>query len=187
MKRFSVLAAAALLASTASLAASAAVLSPGTRVSATLDGDAQALSGFDPTLQDYVAGQAAPVLDSDIEFMSADANLGVDLDSSGLLRLWDNSGTGELGSRVIELSFADAGLRLALPTLGMPTPLLSGSLQFELLSPQSVRLTLTDARIDANYAYVDAQLALAPVPEPAPAALLALGLLGLALRRRLHR
>lgn len=185
MKRHSLLAALACLAT--SVAASAAVLVPGTPVAGTLDGDTAALLGLDPDSQAYVAGLAAPLLDGDVEFMSADYGLALDLGSDGLLRLWDNSGTGVLGSRVIELSFADATLRLGLPTLSAATPLLSGALQLQLLSPQSVRLTLTDARIGPDYAYVDVQLALAPVPEPAPAALLALGLLGLALRRLKHR
>jgi len=185
MKRYSLLAAVACLVT--SVAASAAVLVPGTPVTGTLDGDAAGLRGFDADSQQYVAGLAAPLLDGDFEFMSADDSLGLDLGSDGLLRLWDNTGTGLLGTRVIELSFADAALQLGLPTLSAATPLLSGSLQLQLLSPQSVRLTLTDARIDTGYAYVEAQLALAPVPEPAPAALLSLGLLGLALRRLKHR
>ncbi|MFG6428823.1 PEP-CTERM sorting domain-containing protein [Roseateles sp. LYH14W] len=185
MKRSSLLAAVASLAM--SVAASAAVLVPGTPVTGTLDGDAAGLLGFDADAQDYVAGLAAPLLDGDFEFMSADYSLGLDLGSDGLLRLWDNTGTGLLGTHVIELSFADAALQLGLPTLSATAPLLSGSLQLQLLSPQSVRLTLTDARIDPGYAYVDAQLALAPVPEPAPAVLLSLGLLGLALRRLKHR
>lgn len=185
MKRYSLLAAVACLAT--SMAASAAVLVPGTPVTGTLDGDAAALLGFDADSQAYVAGLAAPLLDGDFEFMSADYGLGLDLGSDGLLRLWDNSGTGLLGTHVIELSFADATLKLGLPTLSAATPLLSGAMQLQLLSPQSVRLTLTDARIGPDYGYVDVQLALAPVPEPAPAALLALGLLGLALRRLKYR
>lgn len=184
MKRLSLLAAMGVFAASA---ASSAVLVPGTPVTGTLDGDAAGLLGFDAIQQAYVAGLTVPLIDSDIEFMSADANLALDLGSDGSLRLWDNSGTGLLGSHVIDLSFADAALRLALPTLSAATPLLSGSLQFQLLGPQSVRLTLTDARIDASFAFVDAQLALAPVPEPTPTALLALGLLALAARRRIRR
>lgn len=185
MKRLSLLAAAGVL--MAASAASAAVLVPGTPVTGTLDGDAAGLLGFDEAAQAYVASLAVPLIDSDIEFVSADYSLALDLGSDGSLRLWDNSGTGLLGTHVIDLTFADASLRLGLPTLSAPAQLLSGTVQFQLLGPQSVRLTLTDARIDAPYAYVDAQLALAPVPEPAPAALLALGLLSLAARRRTRR
>ncbi|MFN3302528.1 MAG: PEP-CTERM sorting domain-containing protein [Roseateles sp.] len=185
MKRYSLLAAVACLAT--SMAASAAVLVPGTPVTGTLDGDAAALLGFDAGSQAYVAGLAAPLLDSDLEFVSADYSLGLDLGSDGLLRLWDNGGTGLFGTHVIELSFADAALQLGLPTLSAATPLFAGSVELQLLSPRSVRLTLTDARIEPGFGYVDVQLALAPVPEPAPAALLSLGLLGLALRRLKHR
>ncbi len=185
MKHLSLLAAAGVL--MVASAASAAVLVPGTPVTGTLDGDAAGLLGYDASIPDYVAGLVVPLIDSDIEFVSADYSLALDLGSDGSLRLWDNSGTGLLGTHVIQLTFADATLKLALPTFSAATPLLSGSMQFQLLGPQSVRLTLTDARIDPTYAYVDAQLALAPVPEPAPAALLALGLLSLAARRRTRR
>ncbi len=185
MKRYLPLVAVACLAT--SVAASAAVLVPGTPVTGTLDGDANALLGFDVDSQTFIAGLAVPLLDGDFEFMSADSSLGLDLGSDGLLQLWDNTGTGLLGTHVIELSFADATLKLGLPTLSAATPLLSGSVQFQLLGPQSVRLTLTEARIAPSYEFVDVQLALAPVPEPAPAALLSLGLLGLALRRLKHR
>lgn len=185
MKRLSLLAAVACMVSSA--AASAAVLVPGTPVTGLLDGDAASLLGFDAANQAYVAGLAAPLIDTDIEFFAADGSFALDLGSDGSLRLWDNSGTGLLGTRVIELSFADATLKLAPPTLSAPAQLLSGTVQFQLLGPQSIRLTLTDARIDPSFAFVDAQLVLAPVPEPAPAALLALGLLSLAARRRIRR
>jgi len=184
MKRSSLLAVAAYLAT--SMAASAAVLVPGTPVTGTLDGDAAALLVFNADNQTYGPGPSASLLDGDFEFMAADYSLALDLGSDGLLRLWDNGGTGLLGTHVIELSFADATLKLGLPTLSAETPLLSGSMQLQLLSPQSIRLTLTDVFVAPEYSYVDVQLALAPVPEPAPAALLAMGLLGLALRRLKH-
>ena len=184
MKRITLLAAVGLLAASA---ASSAVLVPGTPVTGTLDGAAGSLLGFDAFNQAYVDSNTTALIDSDIEFVSADYSLALDLGSDGSLRLWDNSGTGVLGNHVIELSFADPALKLALPTFSTSTPLLSGSAQFELLGPQSFRLTLMDVHIDASYAFVDAQLALAPVPEPAPSALLALGLLCLAARSRTRR
>ncbi|MFT7724712.1 MAG: PEP-CTERM sorting domain-containing protein [Roseateles sp.] len=181
-KHLAPLAAAALL---ASAAASAAVLTPGTPVTGTLDGDPAGLLGA----PDF-AGNASTVADGfdSVEFIAADFSFQLDIGSDGLLRLYDNTGTGALaGTRVIRLSFADAALALAPPRLADGASLLSGAVQLQLLGPQAVQLTLADLRFDAPYASVGIQLAPAPVPEPAPAALLALGLLGLAWRRHGHR
>lgn len=180
MKRLSLLVAAGLLAASA---ASAAVLEAGVPVTGSVDGSAAGLLGLDAGYEAVPGGNTTALTDADIEFIAADFSFMLDLGSDGRLRLWGNVESGPVAGRVVDLVFADPALTLGLPAVTDASHLLSGSLQFQLLGPQSVRLTFTDLQFDEPFAFVDAQLALAPVPEPAPAALLALGLLGLAARR----
>src|SRR5437868_3729235 len=136
MKAITLLAAALL----SSGAASAALLTTGQPVTATLNGSASALLGFDAANQAYVAGGATALTDSDIEYVAADSSFMLDLSSDGLLHVYDNVGTGLLdGLRVIELDFADLGLSLGSASLvSAPS---GGQVGFDVLGPRSLRIS----------------------------------------------
>lgn len=182
MKAMALLAAALLSSGAAS---AAPLLVTGQPVTATLNGAAADLLGFDALSQSYVAGGLSTLGDGDIEYVAADFSFMLDLGSDGLLRIYDNLGAGLLdGLRVIELNFGDPGLNLGSASLASaPT---GGLLEWELLGPQSLRLRLQDLQV-AGFGSVELQLAANTVPEPATAALAGLALLGAALGRRKHR
>src|SRR5262245_28651271 len=66
------------------------VLPEGTAITA----EPTTLFGDDAGLDDYVSGGSSALTDRDIEFLTGDFALGIDFQSNGLLRLWDNLGTG---------------------------------------------------------------------------------------------
>jgi hypothetical protein len=172
--------AAALLSSGA--ASAAALLTTGLPVTATLDGSAAGLLGLDHGYQPEPGSNTTALTDADVEFIAADYSFMLDLGSDGLLRFYDNSGTGQLaGQHVVQLDFADLGLNLG--GASVVAGLVGGQVDFERLGPQSLRIHLQDVQFDAAFGSFDAQLANA-LPEPSTTALLALALLGLGLRRR---
>src|SRR5215468_52006 len=67
------------------------VLPEGTAIA----GEPSTLLAFDAGPNDYLPGGVSAVNDQNIEFLTDDFALGIDFQSDGLLRLWDNLGTGD--------------------------------------------------------------------------------------------
>jgi hypothetical protein len=173
----------ALLALCASGAWSATTLgSPGSLITGLLDGAPENLLGLDTGFESVTGANITALTDTDMEFLSSDAGLGVDLFSNGLIRLYDNSGSGWLGSHVLTLSFAGLSSALSSVVFSDLSYLLSGSISATVLSANTVQLTFTDVQLSGAFATLDAQVT--AVPEPSTAALLAAGALTLAWRRR---
>jgi|GEM_PF-5275204 len=181
--RFKHAAAAALLAAGA---VSAAPLTLGASVSGLLNGSADGLLGADSGYQAAPGSNTTAISDLDLEFISSDFALAIDFQSDGLLRLYDNTGLGELaGTQVLEFSFAGLERSLADASFSNRGQIAGGSLQIELLDPFTLRLSLQDLRFSEAFGFVDARIpAAAAVPEPAALALLALATLAAAVARR---
>src|SRR5687767_9555792 len=146
-------------------------------------GEPGSLLGYDAALNDYVSGTAPALTDSDIEFLTDDYALGIDFRSDGVLRLWDNLGTGtDLFNYTLRFSFADLADPLRNIWLQDTSSLLGGNLFVSIIDDNTFELQLRDLQFSPGFSYADVGIS---VDEPATLPLLALGLLGaLALRRR---
>jgi hypothetical protein len=146
-------------------------------------GEPASLLGYDSVLNDYVSGGASALTDSDIEFLTDDYALGIDFRSDGVLRLWDNLGTGtDLFNYTLRFSFADLADPLRNIWLQDTSSLLGGNLFVSIIDDDTFELQLRDLQFSPGFSYADVGIS---VDEPATLPLLALGLLGtLALRRR---
>ncbi len=164
--------------------AQAGVLSLGSQVTATANGDANALLGADSGYAAVAGGNTTTVSDTDLEFLSADFAIGLDFFSDGRLDVYDNTGTGLLaGTTVLQFSFAGLAASLGAFSLGDLSQVAGGSITAQLLDGQTLQLTLTDVQFSsANFSSFSAQVS--SVPEPTPLALLAAGLGLMAWRRR---
>ena len=79
----------------------------------TIIGESTGLLGYNASANDYVSGGASTLSDSNIEFLTDDFALGIDFRSDGVLRLWDNLGTGtDVFNYTLQFSFADLALPL---------------------------------------------------------------------------
>ena len=144
---------------------------------------AASLLGFDAGVNDYFAGGASAVDDHNIEFFTGDFALGIDFESDGLVRLWDNLGTGE--------DLFNYTLRFSFPSLGGPirdirfrdaSALAGGSLLFSIVDPNTFELALTNVQFAPGFSHTDISLS---VDEPPMLALFTLGVFGaFAARRR---
>ena len=164
------------LAGLGSAQASATPLPLGSEITATLNGSAEALLGSRAGFAALPGSNITPLRDDDLEFLSADYELAADLFSSGLIRLYDNSGTGLwAGTRVLTFSFAGLLTPLGSASLADLSQLLSGQVQASLLDAHTLQITLQDVQWQAStdFGTVDLQLNSAELPEPASAALLA--------------
>ena len=146
-------------------------------------GEPTSLLGYDAAFNDYVSG-AAPVLsDSDVEFMTGDFALGIDFRSDGVLRLWDNLGTGQdLFNYTLQFSLVDLAWPLENIWALNTSSLSGGDLFFAILDNNTFELQLRDVRFNPGFTYADVGIS---VDEPSTLPLLALGLLAaFAWRRR---
>jgi hypothetical protein len=160
--------------------AAATIIAPeGTRITA----EPTSLLGYDAGLNDYVSGGASALSDANIEFLTGDFALGIDFRSDGLLRLWDNLGTGaDAFNYTLRFSFSDLALPLSGIALQDTSNLIAGNLFVNLIDGHTFELALRDVQFSPGFTSADVGIS---VPEPGTLSLFALGVLALfALRRR---
>jgi hypothetical protein len=149
----------------------------------TITADPTSLLSFDASLNDYVAGGVSAVNDQNIEYLSDDFALGIDFNSDGLLRLWDNLGAGDaLFNYTFQFSFT--GLRGPLSDLQFidASALTGGNLLFSIIDDNTFELTFQDVQFAPGFSHADLGIS---VDEPSMLALFALGLVfTFAARRR---
>lgn len=171
--------AAALLAAAGPAAAAPTPLPVGATVTALQDGQ-PSLLGLDTGFAPGPGSNVVALTDGDLEFLSADFAIALDLFSDGLVQLYDNGGSGLAGTTVLQLAFS--GLLAPLASVSVDAAALAGgSVAATLLDGHTLQLTLSDVQLAGGFGPLDIRLA---VPEPSPLALLAVASLGAALLRR---
>jgi hypothetical protein len=148
-----------------------------------ISGDPVSLLGFDSSLNDYVAGGASAVNDQNIEFLTDDFALGIDFGSDGLLRLWDNLGTGD-DLFNYSLRFTFTGIALGAIQYGDVSGITGGALSFNVIDSNTFELGLRDVQFAPGFSHADLALS---VDEPSTLPLFAVGIflaLGASARRR---
>jgi hypothetical protein len=143
-------------------------------------GEPTTLIGFDAGLNDYLPGGSSAVSDGNIEFFTDDFALGIDFQSDGLLRLWDNLGTGADDFNYT-LRFSLVGLSFAAVTFNDVSSLTAGQLLANIINGDTLELVLRDVRFAPGFSHADLNVA---VDEPSMVGLFALGLFGAYLARR---
>ena len=156
------------------------ILPEGTAIS----GDPSSLLAFDASMNDYFAGGASAVNDQNIEFLTDDFALGIDFGSDGLLRLWDNLGSGDdLFNYSLRFTFTDIALN------GIQyrdvSGLTGGDLFFNVIDSNTFELGLRDVQFAPGFSHADLGVS---VDEPSTLTLFAVGIFlalgGFATRRR---
>ncbi len=147
-------------------------------------GEPSSLLGYDTSLHDYVTGGPSALSDGDIEFLSDDFALGIDFRSDGVVRLWDNLGTGaDLFNYTLRFSFPDLALPLDEIWLRDTSNVLGGSLFVSIIDSDTFELQLRDLQFSPGFTYAEVGLS---VDEPATLPMLMLGVLAVVWWRR-HR
>lgn len=154
------------------------VLPEGTSITA----DRTSLFSFDASLNDYVAGGVSAVSDQNIEYLTDDFALGLDFYSDGLLRLWDNLGTGDaLFNYTFQFSFTGLSDPLSDIQFLDASTLTGGSLLFSIIDRDTFEFTLQDVQFAPGFSHADLGLS---VDEPSMLSLFALGLVFTYVARR---
>lgn len=176
------------LAATLALAAGSAAATVGTTtVTALLDGQ-PSLLGWQHDYQPVAGSHIAVLSDSELEYLSSDYTLAIDLFSNGLIQFYNNSGTAELAGATLTLDFADLPGTIGGIALGDTSALTAGTVSASLITPHSVSISFSALSFGSeNYPSFSLQLSLAPVPEPSGLLLLALGLAALGARATLAK
>jgi hypothetical protein len=157
-------------------AAAPTPLPVGTPVTVLHDGSADVL-GLDSGFAAVPGSNVSALTDTDLEFLTADFVIGIDLFSSGRIDLYDNGGAGLAGTTVLQLSFAGLLAPLSAAALDL-SALAGGTAEATLLDDHTLQLTLTDLAFREPFGPLRIDVAAASVPEPAPLALLAVAALG---------
>jgi hypothetical protein len=186
---FSPLLAATLAAALTAPAAWASTLPVGAVITGLYNGAASGLLGLDSNFAAVPGANVTAVNATELEFISADFNIGIDFLTDGSVVVYDNTGLGVLaGSTTLAFDFAGLGEALNAFLLTDVSGVISGAITAQRINSQAVSLTFTDVSFSAPFGSFTAQLG--TVPEPA-----SLGLAGTALaalaglsvgRRRTH-
>ena len=155
--------------------ATASIIPPavpeGTRITA----EPASLLGYDAGLNDYVSGGSSVLTDRDIEFLTGDFALGIDFQSNGLLRLWDNLGTGaDDFNYTLRFSFSDLASSVSAIQLQDTSNIIGGNLFVNLIDSNTFELALRDVRFRPGFTSADVGIS---IPEPGTLPLLVLGAL----------
>ncbi len=163
--------------------ATATIIPPAVPEGTPITAEPTSLLGYDVGLNDYVSGASSVLTDRDIEFLTGDFALGIDFQSNGLVRLWDNLGTGaDYFNYTLRFSFPDLALPLNSIWLRDTSNLIGGNLFVNLIDDSTFELRLRDVQFRPGFTYADVGLS---VPEPGTLLLLVLGVLAsVALHRR---
>ena len=164
----------------AALSANAAdtlpTLPDGTLITGTLSGASTSLLGLDHEFAAEPGSNITALSGTELEYISGDFALAVDLMSDGGLLIYGNTDNGALpGNYVLSFSFAALPAPLNSFALVDTSHVLSGSASAQLLSANSIQITLNNVVLDSPFSTISAQ-AVSTVPEPASWALIAAGL-----------
>jgi len=146
-------------------------------------GESAGLLGYDASLNDYLSGGSSALSDGDIEFLTEDFALGIDFHSDGVLRLWDNLGTGaDYFNYTLQFSFSNLAAPLSGIWLQDAGSVVGGKLLVSLIDSNTFQLQLRGLQFTPGFSYADVAVS---VDEPATLPLLVLGVLAaVAWRRR---